>query len=59
MIQLNLNILNEQKRGPGFWKFNNALLRDDVYIDLINETILTLQTQYNYLHNHGLKWDLI
>ena len=59
LLHINLNILNEEKRGPGFWKFNTALLRDDVYIDLIKETILLLQEQYNTVTNHGLQWVLI
>ena len=30
---------NINVRGSGFWKFNNALLKDKKYIDMINETI--------------------
>lgn len=26
-------------RGPGYWKLNNSLLHDQIYIDLINELI--------------------
>ena len=59
LIQLKLNLFNEERRGPGFWKFNTALLRDEVYIDLIKELVVTLKQQYNDLHDHGLRWDFI
>ena len=28
---------NETKRGPGFWKFNNSLLMDKCYTEMITE----------------------
>mgnify|MGYP001546812116 CR=1 FL=1 len=36
-LTLTINLADEQKRGPGFWKFNTALLSDEVYIGLIRE----------------------
>ena len=59
ILILKINIFKEQKRGPGFWKFNTALLQDDVYIDVIRELIESLKITYAYILNHGLKWDLI
>jgi exodeoxyribonuclease-3 len=59
LLQIQLNILEEQKRGPGFWKFNSALLRDEVYIDATRALIENLKEQYSDIQNHGLKWDLI
>jgi hypothetical protein len=58
LLQIYMNILDEEKRGPGFWKINNALLRDEVYLGVTRELIESLKQQYAYLDNDGLKWDL-
>ena len=34
-IFLGMVVQSELKRGPGTWKFNNALLEDQYYIDLM------------------------
>lgn len=31
--------LSQTKRGKGFWKFNNLLLKDKIFLDKMNETI--------------------
>ena len=33
-------------RGRGFWKFNNALLRDKEYVDKVKETIKSIVERY-------------
>ena len=35
-IFFGMELQSELKRGPGTWKFNNTLLEDQDYIDLIN-----------------------
>ena len=35
-IFLGMELQSELKRGPGTWKFNNTLLEDQDYIDLIS-----------------------
>ena len=52
------NHLN-QKRGPGFWKFNTALLKDEAYVTALKINIPILKEKYNETHDLGLKWDLI
>ena len=42
-IEINENVQN--KRGL-FWKFNNALLKDSTYIELINKEIEDVKQQY-------------
>ena len=59
LLQMKINLLNEQKRGPGFWKFNCSLLKDEVYIKEIKEYIDKLKQQYSYVKHHGIRWDLI
>ena len=38
LIRLSLS-LNRIKRGPGFWKFNNSLLRNEAFVSKIKKTI--------------------
>ena len=48
-----------QKRGPGFWKFNTALLKDEKYISAIKLNIPIFKKKYEETQDLGLKWDLI
>jgi len=59
LVTLNMNLKESIKRGPGFWKFNASLLKDEVYIDHIKETISHLKEQCVDIENKGLKWDYI
>ena len=51
--------LKKQKRGPGFWKFNNSLLRDDEYVNDLRTNINAYNAKYENIDDQGLKWDLI
>ncbi|KAL9964006.1 hypothetical protein ACROYT_G027573 [Oculina patagonica] len=48
-----------QKRGPGFWKFNTALLKDEKYISAIKLNIPIFKKKCEETQDLGLKWDLI
>ena len=37
---------SEGKRGRGYWKFNNSLLEDQAYTQLVTEKITDIKTQY-------------
>ena len=39
IISITLELSNTQKRGKGFWKFNNELLKDQTYIAMIKTII--------------------
>ncbi|PJE77964.1 hypothetical protein CI610_03103 [invertebrate metagenome] len=39
-------IIADFKRGRGFWKFNNSLLKDTLYINKVKETILKTKQEY-------------
>ncbi len=45
LIDMKLD-LSKIERGKGYWKFNNSLLGDKEYIDLVNETIWNVVEQY-------------
>ena len=58
--QLRINIEEtETMRGPGFWKFNNSLLTDKEYIELITRGIPTFVSKYEDLVDYGLFWEMI
>ena len=58
---VNINIeINQQKRGPGFWKMNNSLLQNKDYVDFIkgvmkdiknNDVDLDAQTLWDFCKN--------
>ena len=51
----------EANRGPGFWKFNNSLLIDKEYLDLITAKIPEFVLKYHDIDvtDKGLLWELI
>ena len=55
-LELNCDKLN---RGRGFWKFNNNLLHDIDYVNLIKKTIKECKTNLNQYTDKGLVWELI
>ena len=46
-------------RGPGFWKFNNSLLTDHDYVDLITKKIPEFAFKYHELDDRGIFWEMI
>ena len=51
--------VSAQKKGPGFWKFNTSLLKDETYIAALRENLQHFKAKYVDLPDLGLKWDLI
>ena len=49
----------KHKRGPGFWKFNQSLLKDETYVTKLRAEIPNFQQKYEDVENLSLKWDLI
>ena len=56
-VVLDLKILSE-KRGPGLWKFNNSLVEDNEYVELIEENYAAILEKYSDLEDDRLKWEL-
>jgi len=57
-----LSIISEEKEiksGPGFWKFNNSLLTDKDYTELISQKILEFASKYREVTDKGLLWKMI
>lgn len=49
---------SEAPRGPGYWKLNNNLLKDDKFVILINETLEQTVAVYRAKCNPKLLWDV-
>ena len=45
--------------GPGNWKFNNMLLKDNEYINLIKGKYSSFQEKYQNVENRQLYWELL
>ena len=51
--------LQSKKKGPGLWKFNNSLLHDEVFVNLITESYPDICHKYSDLNDAKLKWKMI
>ena len=58
-IFLNSEIKNEFARGPGLWKFNNTLLEDENYKELIEFYYPQILVKYREITDKQLLWELI
>ena len=59
LISITLENKTNEKRGPGFWKFNSLLLQDEDYIGYIKGIIEHYKQIYDQVENKGTKWDII
>jgi len=59
IVHLWLSWPNNSPRGPGFWKFNNTLLKDKNYTAEICELIPQIREKYKSLKDKRLAWELI
>ena len=57
-VKLRFNLIN-RKRGPGLWKFNNSLLKDETYVNLISDSYPDIIQKYSRINDPKLKWELI
>ena len=57
LLSLKIKLKFGEKRGPGFWKFNASLLKDEIFIDYIKEIIAQLKHELKHMDNKALKWD--
>ena len=56
---LSFNIRSELRRGPGTWKFNNSLLKDDKCKELIAFFYPKIHEKYSNVNDKQLLWELI
>ena len=48
-ISLHLSSLPKQDRGSGYWKFNASLIKDDIYVNNLNQLLEVWDNEYNYM----------
>ena len=58
-ILLSLKIENNFTRGPGTWKFNNSLLQDENYLQVIKDNYPLIENKYRAVENKQLLWESI
>ena len=46
-------------RGPGFWKFNNSLLSDTKYVEILSSQIPNVAKKHQDVKAKGLYWEMI
>ena len=46
-------------RGPGYWKFNNTLLMDTDYVELLTFKLPEFVTKHYQVSDKGLFWEMI
>ena len=56
LININIEILGCSKRGKGYWKFNNSLLTDKKYIEIIKNVIRDIKENDN-MENKNTLWE--
>ena len=58
-ITMTINVISdEERRGPGLWKFNSNLLTNQEYTDKVIELIQTLTREHSTMNAHQ-KWEFI
>ena len=56
-IILEIDSLNDQQRGPSFWKFNNSLLEDPLFVQSLREKFPNSLQEINFCDDIRVKWD--
>ena len=56
-IILEINSLDDQERDPSFWKFNNSLLDDVLFVQRLRENFPKWLDEINFCDDLRIKWD--
>ena len=56
-IILEIDSLDDQERGPSFWKFNNSLLDDVLFVQRLRENFPKWLDEINFCDDLRIKWD--
>ena len=49
----------EIERGPGYWKFNNSLLKDSIFVNQMNTVIGNHTASLDSKSDNQLEWELL
>ena len=59
MPAISFNSLDEQNRGPSYWKFNSSLVDDENYVLAINQKVPEWLEELKEVMDKRVLWDLI
>ena len=49
----------KREKGLGFWKFNQSLLQDEIYVSKLHAELENFKQKYIDVEDLSLRWDLI
>ena len=58
-MYISLSGSSESPRGPGVWKFNNTLLKDEEYLECVRETYSNTVKYYRKSELGTLSWVIL
>ena len=58
-IVISFNSLDEQMRGPSYWKINSSLMENEDYVSAMNEKIPEWLAEFYEVIDKRVLWDLI
>ena len=58
-VILKLRPLVGDKRGPGYWKFNNSLVNDKLFVSQMNSKIEDYFHETMEISNPVIRWDFL
>ncbi len=50
---------NGNKRGPGYWKLNNSVLKQEAYVNGVKEVISSTLSQYESVQSKRMLWEIL
>ena len=59
LITLKIKSPQDEKRGPGIWKFNESLLNDIQFVTELKELITKILNDLREMENKSIKWEMI
>ena len=58
-ISLHFKDLENVSRGPGFWKMNLSLLKDNAFVETMQEKLVTWKEEGNEFSDKRVAWDWV
>ena len=59
IIDITIQLTKPSPRGKGFWKLNNALLKDPEYGSMITNTIINMEKDLVEIDDKRLRWEYL
>lgn len=59
LITLKIKSPQNEKRGPGIWKFNESLLNDIQFVNELKELITIILNDLKEMEDKSMKWEMI